>query len=152
MRRVLAIWLIAFLSLINLAAADVPPIPFDGYWELVRSTRQAVVRLEASPDGEVRAGLNALVSKWETVTAVEFPDQNVVAIDPSHLISELKNDPPDLKRLAALMDALLEAHVREARAKGERIAEYSRLTASGVARRAAARLGVSAAALWKNAL
>jgi|GEM_PF-655641 len=162
MRRIFAVWLIALLSLMNLAAADVchppegtpgrcggvagrtaargaahrdraivaslihdrdtsrrlvaaqddnaGPISFDEYWELVRNTRQTIVQLEASPDNEVRDGLDELASKWETVTAVEFPDQSVIPIDPSYLAEILKQDSPNLKRLAALMDALLKAH------------------------------------------
>ncbi|NWG05716.1 MAG: DUF4129 domain-containing protein [Chloroflexi bacterium] len=110
MRRFLSVWLIAILSLMNLAAVDEPPISFDGYWELVRNTRQTIIRLEASPENDVRAGLDELVSQWEHVKAVEFPDQSVVSIDPSHLIGELKKEPPDLGRLEALMDALLQAH------------------------------------------
>lgn len=110
MRRFLSVWLIAILSLMNLAAVDEPPISFDGYWELVRNTRQTIIRLEASPEEDVRAGLDELVSQWEHVKAVEFPDQSVVSIDPSHLIGELKKEPPDLGRLEALMDALLQAH------------------------------------------
>jgi len=110
MRRVFAVWLIAILSLANLAAVDKPPITFDGYWELVRNTRQAIVRMETFTDDEVRTGLDELASQWKNVTAVEFPDQSVVAIDPSYLIRELKNGSPDLERLAALMDTLLKAH------------------------------------------
>ena len=110
MRRIFAVWLIAIFSLTNLAAVDEPPITFDGYWELVRNTRQALVQLEASPDNEVREGLDDLASKWEMVTAVEVPDQSVMAVDPSYLVAVLKQDSPDLKRLVSLMDALLKAH------------------------------------------
>ncbi len=110
MRRVLAVWLIAILSLANLAAGKELPITFDGYWELVRNTKQALVRLEAFTDNEVRAGLDDLVAKWEKVTAVEFPDQSVMAVDPSYLVALFKKDSPDLEQLVALMDALLEAH------------------------------------------
>ena len=110
MRRILAIWLIAIFSLANLAAVGEPPIPFDGYWELVRNTRQVLVQLEASPVNEVRAGLDDLAVKWKKVRAVEFPDQNVVTVDPSYLVALFKQDAPDLKRLVSLMDALLKAH------------------------------------------
>ena len=110
MRRIFAVWLIAIFSLTNLAAVDEPPITFDGYWELVRNTRQALIQLEVSPDNEVREGLDDLASKWEMVTAVEFPDQSVMVVDPSYLVAVLKQDSPDLKRLVSLMDALLKAH------------------------------------------
>jgi hypothetical protein len=110
MRRILAVWLIAIFSLTNLAAVNAPPIPFDGYWELVRNTRQALIQLEASPGNEVRQGLDDLAAQWEKVTAVEFPDQNVATVDPSYLVAILKQDSPDLERLVSLMDALLKAH------------------------------------------
>jgi hypothetical protein len=86
------------------------PIPFDGYWELVRNTRQVLTEMEALPDNEVREGLDDLAVQWEKVTAVEFPDQSIVTIDPSYLVALLKQENPDPKRLVALMDALLKAH------------------------------------------
>ena len=109
MRRFFALGLI-LLSLANLAAGNEPPLPLDGYWNLVRSTRQALVQFEALPGNEVRQGLDELASKWETVTAVEFPNGTITAVDPSYLAALLKEDPPDIKRLVALMDALLKAH------------------------------------------
>jgi hypothetical protein len=66
--------------------------------------------LESLPDNEVRQGLDELAAKWEQVTAVEFPDQNVQTVDPSFLIAVLKQDQPDLKQAVSLMDALLKAH------------------------------------------
>ena len=109
MRRLLTACLITLLALANLAA-DEPPLPLDGYWNLVRSTRQALVQLEALTGNEVREGLDELASKWETVTAVEFPDGTVMAVEPSHLVALLKEESPDLERLVSLMDALLKAH------------------------------------------
>ena len=110
MRRFLAVWLIALFSLANLAAGTGPAIPFDGYWELVRSTRQTLVRLESLPDTEVRAGLDDLAAKWQAVTAVEFPDQGTVPVDSSYLVALLKQESPNIERLVALMDTLLKAH------------------------------------------
>lgn len=110
MRRLFVVCLIALLSLTSLAAVGESPIPFEGYWELVRNTRQALVQLESLPDNEVRQGLDELAAKWEQVTAVEFPDQNVQTVDPSFLIAVLKQDQPDLKQAVSLMDALLKAH------------------------------------------
>jgi len=89
---------------------DGAPITFEGYWELVRNTRQSIVEMEALPSNEVRDQLDELASQWEKVTEVEFPDDNVVQIDPSYLVAELRNETPDLKRLEKLMAALLDAH------------------------------------------
>ena len=118
MRRILAVWLIAIFSLTNLAAVGLPShliqddtsITFEEYWELVRNTRQTIVELEAEPEVAIQQQLNALASQWEDVTAVEFPDQSVITVDPSYLVAILKQDSPDLKNIASLMDALLKAH------------------------------------------
>ena len=110
MRRLLTVCILTFLALANLAAGKEPVLPFDGYWDLVRSTRQALVQMEALTGNEVREGLDELASKWETVTAVEFPDGSVAAVDPSYLVTLLQAEPPDLERLVALMDTLLKAH------------------------------------------
>jgi hypothetical protein len=118
MRSIFVVWLIALFSLTSLAAVGQPshfiqdelPITFEGYWELVRNTRQAIVQIDALPNNEVREQLDDLASQWEKVTAVELSDKSVVQIDPSYLVAELKNGTPDLKRLEKLMDALLGAH------------------------------------------
>lgn len=118
MRSLLAVWLITLLPLANLSAVGQPshlvqdgtPITYDGYWELVRNTQQAIVQLEAESQVEVHGQLNTLASQWEGVTAVEFPDKSLMQIDSSYLVAELKNDPPDLERLQNLFDALSRAH------------------------------------------
>ena len=86
------------------------PITFEGYWELVRNTRQAILQMEAEPEAAICARLEGLASQWEGITAVETSDKNVVKIDTSYLVAELRNDPPDLERLVKLLDVLLNAH------------------------------------------
>lgn len=112
MRSLLAVWLIALLSLTSISSAEQEgaPITVSEYWERVRSTQQALGRLEAQPEAAVRQELNALAAEWAEVTALELPDGGVIQIDPSHLIGELRKDPPDLERLGSLLDALLKAH------------------------------------------
>ena len=120
MRSLLAVWLIAFLSLVNLSATgqtsavccspERAPIPFDDYWKLVRDTRQAIAGLEAKPEGTIRQELNTLASQWGQVTAVEYSDQSVIQIDSSYLAAELRRNPPDLQRLEKEFEALLQAH------------------------------------------
>jgi len=120
MRSVFALWLIAIFSLTGLTAANgharfnqnEPPIKFDGYWELVRNTQQAVMKMEALSETEIRQQLNDQAAQWEKVTAVEFPDQSVMQIDSSYLAAELRIDPPDLKRLGDLLKTLLDAHTK----------------------------------------
>jgi len=112
MRPILAIWLIVILSLTStsVAAQSGTPITASEYWERVRSTRQAVVDLEAEPEEVIRQQLNAMASRWETVTAVELSDGVVMPVEPLYLVNELRNDPPALKRLETVLDELLKAH------------------------------------------
>ena len=86
------------------------PITFDGYWELIRNTRQAIVQMQAKPGATIRQELNALASRWEQVTTVELSDNSVMPVDSSYLAAQLRNDPSELKRLESLLDALLRAH------------------------------------------
>ena len=118
MRPVLAIWLIALLSLTNISSAglysytaqDDSPLTFEAYWEFVGSTQQAIGQMDALADEEVRAGLDELAAQWDKVTAVEFPDQTLLQLDTSYLVTELKANPPDLAHIKNLLDALLQAH------------------------------------------
>jgi len=118
MHRIFAVWLIAIFSLTSLAAAGAParmrqdesPITFEGYWNLVRNTRQALGQMEALPAMEVSQQLSESVAKWEKITTVEFPDKTILPVNPIYLIEELKKESPDIKRLEGLMDTLLKAH------------------------------------------
>ena len=118
MRAVYAVWLIAIFSLTSHAEVgqreylvqDEAPVTFEGYWELVRNTRQAVTKMDALPETEIRRQLDDNAAQWEKVTAVEFPDHGLMQIDSSYLAAELRSNPPDLKRLGELLDAMLAAH------------------------------------------
>jgi len=132
MRSLLAVCLITIVSLSNLSAAARPPdtspsgesrtpradseqqggtpITFDAYWERVRNTRLAVGGLESRSPSEIRQELDTLAAQWEQVTAVELPDHNVIPVDSSYLVAELRTEPFDPERLGNLLDALLRAH------------------------------------------
>jgi hypothetical protein len=118
MRSLLTIWLISLLSLTNLSSVNQPvysqqresPITFEGFWKLVRSTRQAIIQMETQPEQAIRSELDTLVSQWENVESVELSDESIAPIDPSFLVAELKNDPPNLEQLRKLLDALISAH------------------------------------------
>ncbi|HEU0291586.1 MAG TPA: DUF4129 domain-containing protein [Anaerolineales bacterium] len=122
MRLFFALTVVAFLSLplrglsagnaLSYFAQESAPITVEAYWEMAGDTRQALTKMEALPGEEIRRQLDELAAAWEKVTAVEFPDQRVVAVDSSHLAAELRTDPPDLQRLANLLDALLQAHAQ----------------------------------------
>lgn len=122
MRSILVIYLAAFLSLSGMSAGASPayfaqeaaPITVEAYWEMVGNARQALTKMEASSalQAEIRRQLEDQAAAWEQVTAVEFPDQRVVAVDSSYLAAALRIDPPDLKRLENLLDALLQAHAQ----------------------------------------
>jgi len=118
MRPVLAIWLIALLSLTNISSAglssytkqDDSPLTFEAYWEFVGSTRQAIGQMDTLTDEEVGAELDELAAQWDKVTTVEFPDQTLLQVDSSFLVNELKANPPDLEHLKNLLNALWQAH------------------------------------------
>jgi hypothetical protein len=118
MRSLLAAWLIALLSLSNLSAARSPsylfqdgtPITFEAYWELVRSTRQAILQMGSKSESTIRQELNALALQWDQVRAVELSDGNVLQISSAYLTAELRTDPPRPDRLGNLLEALLHAH------------------------------------------
>jgi len=89
---------------------DGTPVTVEGYWELVRNTQQALTKMEALPEAAIRQQLDGLVSQWEKVTVVEFPDQSLMQVDSAVLITALKLDPPNIKQLEKFMDALWQAH------------------------------------------
>ena len=120
MRSLLAIWLIALLSLApaNLSAARRPsyplqgrtPVTFEEYWELVRNTRQSILEMDSKSEAEIRQELNALAIQWDQVSSVALRDGSVIQVESSYLTTELRMDPPRLDRLENLLDALLHAH------------------------------------------
>lgn len=115
MRWLFALILAAFLSLSRPAtyfAQQAVPVTVEAYWEMVGDTRQAITKMEALPVEEIRGQLDESAAAWEKVTAVEFSNQRVISVDPSHLVGELQVDPPDLERLENLLDALLDAHAQ----------------------------------------
>jgi hypothetical protein len=118
MRSLLAVCLITLLSLTNVSAVaersyitqSKAPITFDEYWELVRDTRQAILQMETKPEATIRPELDVLAAQWDHVTAVEFSDGSEIQIDSAYLTTQLRLEPPNLKRLGNLFDALLRAH------------------------------------------
>ena len=120
MRFLLAVWLIALLSLTlsNTSASSLSsyrlqggtPVTFEEYWQLVRNTRDAILEMESKSESAVRQELNALAVQWDQVVAVELPGHTVIQIDSAYLSGELRADPPGLDRLANLLDTLLRAH------------------------------------------
>ena len=120
MRFLLAVWLIALLSLTpsNTSASSLSSyrlqggtsVTFEEYWQLVRNTRDAILQMESKSESAVRQELNALAAQWDQVGAVELPEHNVIQVDSAFLNRELRADPPGLDRLANLLDTLLRAH------------------------------------------
>jgi hypothetical protein len=93
-------------------AQESAPVTVEAYWDMVGQARQALPKMEALSLEEIQRQLDGIARAWEKVTAVEFPNQRVVAVDSSYLVAELRTDPPDLDRLANLLDALLQAHAQ----------------------------------------
>jgi hypothetical protein len=120
MRSLIAVWLMAFFSLIPSDVSAVGyasyrmqegiAIPFEEYWARVRQTHQTVVDMEGQPEADVRRRLDGLAARWDQVTAVELQDGSLIAIESTSLAAELRADPPELERLESLFGALLQAH------------------------------------------
>ena len=118
MRTLFAAYLIAFLAWGNFPGIqqhtpkpqDESPITVEAYWQRVADLRQALLQMDSLSGEEVRRQLDELAGAWEKVTMVQFLDGQIMAIDSTRLSAELKADPPDLKHLLALTDALLAAH------------------------------------------
>jgi hypothetical protein len=118
MRSILMTGLFTLLSLMSLAAASQPfyinqketPLSLEEYWNLVSNTRQAILGMEGEPEAAIRARLNDLAAQWGRVSEVEISGQSMVQIDSSYFVTALRRNPPDLERLANLLDALLRAH------------------------------------------
>jgi hypothetical protein len=89
---------------------DRMPITFDEYWQLVRDTEQVILQMETKPEATIRQELDALAIRWDQVTIVALSDGSEIQIDSAYLTAQLRLDPPDLKRLGNLLDALLRAH------------------------------------------
>lgn len=105
---------VLFLAILTVAAVALSahadgPVPLDEYWREIESARASVARLEGlSPEAQ-RAQLQSLADRLERITAVALPDGNVVPVNHGVLVATLRADPPDLERLANLLDAMLDA-------------------------------------------
>lgn len=117
MRPLLAVWLIALLTLTHVSAVGQPShlkqgttITVEAYWELVRNTRQAILQMKAKPEAERLQELNTLASQWDQITAVELSDHSIIQINSTYLAAKLRRTPTDLEHLSNSVDALLEAH------------------------------------------
>ena len=95
------------LSLPAASSPAAPPLPIEEYWQLVRDTQELIVDLTDLPPDVVRARLQGTATQWENVETVLLPDNTVVPVDHSFIVSQLRSDEPDLGALEALLNALL---------------------------------------------
>jgi hypothetical protein len=110
--RPLLAWVICLeliLSPPGITRASDPPLTLEDYWQQVESTYATILRLENQSAEAVRTQLQAEADRWEHITALTLPDGTQAPLDHSFLVSQLRNDPPDLDHLAELLDALLVA-------------------------------------------
>ena len=82
-------------------------VSWDDYWKLVEDTRQEIIELEQMPLDEARLRLEGIILQWDALTSLELPDGQVLALDPSYLVSLLEANPPDWLRLQHQLDTLL---------------------------------------------
>jgi hypothetical protein len=90
-------------------AGGSPPLPVDEYWERVEETLALVDELGDLPAETAHSRLDAAAGEWERVTHVTLSDGTAIPVDHAFLLSHLRADPPDLDRLAGLLEALLGA-------------------------------------------
>lgn len=113
-RRFGIVAIVQMLMILILAASALParaeePFPLDEYWREIENIRTSVARLEGlSPDSR-RTQVQSLADRLERITAVVLPDGSVQPVNHDVLIAALRADPPDLERLANLLDAMLTA-------------------------------------------
>jgi len=118
MRSLLTAYLIAILAWGNFAGVhshipkqqDAAPITVEAYWQRIDDLRQALISMDGLSEQDIRTQLDGLAGAWEKVTAVQFPDGQIVHIDSTRLSMDLKTDPPNLEHLLALTESLLAAH------------------------------------------
>ncbi|MFZ0544075.1 MAG: DUF4129 domain-containing protein [Candidatus Promineifilaceae bacterium] len=84
------------------------PVELEAYWAFVEETRSLVESLESTTPETARTQLNSIADEWGAMTAVSTPN-GVVRLNPSIILSLLREDPPDLDALLGRLDALLAA-------------------------------------------
>lgn len=90
-----------------LAHAQEAPLPIDDYWVRMEETL-SVVRAAAESGGQGRLSLlTAEADYWESIAAVALPGGDVVLVDHSYLVGELRANTPDLARLETQLTMML---------------------------------------------
>ena len=94
---------------LRLAHADEPPLPLDVYWQKLDDTRALAERLADAPPEDSGPALRAEAEAWEPITTLALPDGSTIPISHGWLTSALQADPPDPKRVLALVATHLAA-------------------------------------------
>ena len=112
--RSLIIFLVCGLLLAP-APARASSIPLDEYWQRLAQTRTLIDDLEtasleapASPE-EAGIQLEAAATDWAAITSVTLPTGEIVPVDHSYLVTQLRHTPPDLAHLKQLFATLAAA-------------------------------------------
>ncbi|MCP4427978.1 MAG: DUF4129 domain-containing protein [Chloroflexi bacterium] len=102
-----------FLLLTSMAQAAVarqtapPSLSIDDYWLLLQDTQALVNRLAETSQGADTGHLLAAAEEWERVTAVRLPNGDLIPLDPSYLVAQLRAENPDLNQLDELLTTQL---------------------------------------------
>ncbi|MBI3244665.1 MAG: DUF4129 domain-containing protein [Chloroflexi bacterium] len=111
MRRYLSLVALVLLGLIvGPAQAGDSPLPLDEYWRRLQDTQTLVTTLQGESPESAAPKLVTAATEWEAVTAVSLPDGSVVAVDHTFLVTQLRANPPDLKKLNDLLAAMRSTH------------------------------------------
>lgn len=102
----------ALLFVLGIASAasafkqDSNPIPLDEYWTLVADSQAQLAALTALETDSVRAALDSLATRWESVQAVTLEDGQILPLDNRYIVNLLRAENADLKSLRAYFKTL----------------------------------------------
>jgi hypothetical protein len=95
------------LSLGGATQAADDAISLRAYWEKVEHTQALLDDLTQEAAGERRAELQALAQEWEAITGVKLPTGQIIPVESSFLVAQLRAEPPDPAALNELLSTLL---------------------------------------------
>lgn len=89
-----------------------PPVPLDVYWQKMEDTRALAESLTDAPPEDSGPALRLEAEAWERITTLALPDQAIAPINHQWLTMALRADPPEPRRVLALITTHLDARDR----------------------------------------
>jgi hypothetical protein len=85
------------------------PISVDDYWLLVEETRSLAHSLESTTPETAHAQLMRVADEWAAIVAVSLPDGQVIQVDHTTLVYQMRASPPELEAIQSRLETLLSA-------------------------------------------